>query len=127
VVADRHGRAARADNDPRRRPADGYRIRTPKRFRRVVEEAVASLPDRFAEPLSNARLHVVDVPPDPIVTIDGDIVLATFGDDLLTVYRRPVEARADSRGALEDILAIAIAQAVGRSQGWGDDIDELFS
>ena len=126
MVADRHGRSSRADNDPRRRPTDGYRVRTPQRFRRLIEDAVASLPARLAEPLASARLAVFDVPPPEAVTANGEVVLAVFSDNLLTVYRRPVETRADSRGTLEETLLVAIAQAVGRSLGYGDDPDELF-
>lgn len=126
MVTDRHGRASRADNDPRRRPSDGYRVATTARFRRIVESAVAALPARLAEPLAGARLIVAEVPPEPGVTADGDVVLATFGGDVLTVYRRPVESRADSRAALEETLMLAIGEAVAASLGYGGDIGDLF-
>ena len=126
MVADRHGRASRADNDPRRRPSDGYRVGTAVRFRRIVEDAVAALPQRLAQPLVGARLFVAEVPPDPGVNADGDVVLATFDGTVLTVYRRPVEGRADSRAALEETLMLAIAQAVATALGHGGDIEDLF-
>ena len=124
MVADRHGRAYRADNDPRRRPPDGYRVRTVSRFRRVVEDAVAALPSRLARPLAGARLDVTEVPPEPA---DGaDVALATFDGTVLTVFRRPVESRADTRAGLEETLLIAVGQAVARFLGSSDDIDDLF-
>lgn len=124
MVADRHGRAHRADNDPRRRPPDGYRVRTAARFRRVVEDAVAALPDRLARPLAGARLVIEEVPPEP--DAHGGVVMATFAGRVLTVYRRPVESRADSRSALEETLLVAVGQAVARAMGYGDDVDDLF-
>lgn len=126
MVADRHGRAARADNDPRRRPSDGFRISGAQRFGRIVADAVASLPDRLQRPLRGARVRIVDVPEVPQLAPDGDLVLADFAAGVLTVYRRPVEGRADSRTALEEILLFAIGQAVARAEGFGDDIDDLF-
>ena len=126
MAADRHGRAHRADNDPRRRPSDGFRIAGATRFSRIVADAVASLPDRLRRPLHGARVQIVDVPPAPALTPDGDLVLAEFASGVLTVYRRPVETRADSRGTLEEILIVAIAQAVARTEGFGDDVDDLF-
>ncbi len=124
MVADRHGRAQRADNDARRRPPDGYRVRTAQRFRRVVEDAVALLPQRLAQPLTGAHLVIADVPPQP--SPGGDIPLASFERGRLTVYRRPVEIRAESRATLEETLVIAIGQAVARAMGYPDDLDDLF-
>jgi hypothetical protein len=124
MVADRHGRAHRADNDARRRPPLGFRVDGASRFRRVIADAVSALPSPLAAPLEGARVVVEDVPGDPAVTVDGDLVLATFADDVLTVYRRPVELRSDSRAGLEEILIVAIGQAVARSLGYTDDPDE---
>ena len=126
MVADRHGRSARADNDPRRRPSDGFRVAGATRFGRIVADAVASLPDRLRRPLHGARVRIVDVPQTPTLSPEGDIVLAEFRDSVLTVYRRPVESRADSRLALDEILLFAIGQAVARAEGFGDEIDDLF-
>ena len=124
MVADRHGRAFRADNDARRRPPLGFRVDGPGRFRRVVADAISVLPATLAEPLAHARLVIEDVPPDPVVTIGGELVLATFADGVLTVYRRPVELRADSRAGLEETLVIAVGQAVARALGYGDDPEQ---
>lgn len=124
MVADRHGRAHRADNDARRRPPLGFRVDGVNRFRRVIGDAVAALPAPLTTPLDGARVVIEDVPPDPVVTVDGDLVLATFADGVLTVYRRPVELRADTRSGLEETLMVAIGQAVARALGYGDDPEQ---
>lgn len=123
---DRHGRAARVDNDPRRRPADGFRLRGADRFRRVVGEVVSTLPERFVQALGGARLAVEEVPEAPMTDANGDIKLATFDGTTLTVYRRPIELRAENRGTLEETIVVAVGQAVARRLGWGDGIDDLF-
>jgi hypothetical protein len=124
MVADRHGRAYRADNDARRRPPLGFRVEGVARFRRVIADAASALPAPLATPLEGARVVIEDVPPDPVVTVDGDLVLATFADGVLTVYRRPVELRADTRTGLEETLIVAIGQAVARALGYGDDPEQ---
>jgi predicted Zn-dependent protease with MMP-like domain len=126
MVSDRHGRAARADNDPRRRPSDGFRAVTAQRFRRLVDAIVAGLPQRYAAPLTGATIVVEDLPPPPLVDREGEVLLARFDHGRLTVYRRPLEMRAESRQMLEDATMVAIAQAVARSLGFDDDIEGLF-
>lgn len=124
MVADRHGRAHRADNDARRRPPLGFRVGGVPRFRRVIADAASALPASLTKPLEGARIVIEDVPPDPVITVDGDVVLATFADGVLTVYRRAVELRADTRAGLEETLIIAIGQAVARALGLGDDPEQ---
>lgn len=126
MPSDRHGRTGRVDNDPRRRPSDGYRLRGPDRFRRVVGEVASTLPDRFVEALGGSRLVVADVPEAPMTEPGGDVTLASFDGTTLTVYRRPIELRADNRGTLEDTIAIAVGLAVARHLGWGDDVEGLL-
>ena len=126
MATDRHARSARADNDPRRRPSDGYRVHSDARFRRVVLDAIASLPDRLADPLDQARIVVVEVPPPPMVGADGDMMLAEFDGRVLTVYRRPLEMRAESRVTLEETVMLAVGLAVARRSGWDEDIEGLF-
>ena len=125
VSRDRHGRTARADSDRRRRPAPGFRARNVGRFRQIVEDAVDTLPERLAAPLDDAELEIADVPPG-----GGDTVsLAHFRPSprpaLLTVYRRPLESRAESRIELEEIVRIAIGEAIARALGI-TDLDDLF-
>jgi hypothetical protein len=126
MPSDRHGRTGRVDNDPRRRPSDGFRLRGADRFRRVVGEVVSTLPARFTTALGNARLIVEEVPAAPMTEADGDIKLATFDGTTLIVYRRPIELRAENRGSLEETIVIAVGQAVARRLGWEDDIEGLF-
>jgi predicted Zn-dependent protease with MMP-like domain len=126
MPTDRHGRAARVDGDPRRRPSDGYRLRGADRFRRVVSDAVATLPDRFVTALGGARLVVEDVPPPPMTNSAGEVTLAAFDGSVLTVYRRPVEIRAESPGTLEETIIVAVGQAVARWFGWDDDVEGLL-
>lgn len=125
MAADRHGRAWRVDNDPRRRPGDGFRVQGLRRFRRVVVDALASLPRRYASALVGAEIRIADVPPAP-EPADDEVVLATFSRGVLTVYRRAAETRSESRGELEQVLIVAIAQAVARHLGDSDDVDDLF-
>ena len=135
---DRHGRSLRADSDPRRRPPDGFRVRDATRFRQIVLDAISALPERLGAPLDAADIAVTDVPLiDEAVTtasawtrLDG-FELATFDRrakprPLLTVYRRPLETRAESRTDLEDVVKLAIGEAVARALGMEDDLDDLF-
>ena len=124
---DRHGRAAHADTDGRRRPPAGFRPVTVRRFSQLVGDAVSSLPAQQSDPLRGADLVVGDVPP-PGETITLAEFRAGAGagrPPVLTVYRRPLEARADSRAELEDVLRIAVGEAVARALGI-TDIDDLF-
>lgn len=123
---DRHGRASRSNNDRRRRPSDGFRARDAGRFRQVVEEAVDSLPERLAAPLEDADVVVAAVPPPGATAPDGSVLCAAFADSRLTVYRRPLEARAVSHGELEETVRVAVGQAVARALGLDDDPDDLF-
>ncbi|MPZ72457.1 MAG: hypothetical protein GEU74_04390 [Nitriliruptorales bacterium] len=126
MVPDRHARASKVDHDPRRRPSDGFRVLSSNRFRGLVEDAVAALPQRFSRPLTGAVVVVRDLPPPPMVDRDGEVVLATVDEGRLTVYRRPLEMRAETRGMLEETVMLAVAQAVSRAQGLDDDLDEFF-
>ena len=124
-VPDRHGRTARAYNDPRRRPSDGFRALTPVRFRKLVDDAISALPERYGSPLKGAMVQIADLPPPPMVDRDGEVLLATFDRRRLTVYRRPVEMRADTRAGLEEVVLVAIAQAVAQALGLDEDDDFL--
>ena len=126
MVPDRHGRTNKADNDPRRRPSDGFRALSRVRFAKLVEDAITVLPQRYAQPRANAEVTVEELPPPPMVDDAGEIVLATFDRRRLTVYRRPLQMRAETRSLLEETVIVAIAQAVARAMGYGDDLNDLF-
>lgn len=122
---DRHGRAARSDSDRRRRPATGFRARDVRRFRQIVEDAVDTLPEQLASPLDSADLVIVDIPPRSGDPVDLASFQPAATPPLLTVYRRPLEMRAESRLELEEVVRIAVGEAVARALGI-TDIDDLF-
>ncbi len=125
AAGDRHGRGFRADNDRRRRPADGFRVRDAARFAQIVEEAVSTLPTRLAEPVEAAEITVTAVPPET-TAVRGPPQLADLSANRLTVYRRPLESRAEGRAELVAVVRLAVGEAVARALGIDDDLDDLF-
>lgn len=119
---DRHGRTRRTDGDRRRRPADGFRARDPRRFVDLAEEAIRTLPVRLLREIADARLMVEDVPreeDDGVLPDEPPLGRLELGSPrVLVLYRRPIELRAGSRGELGDVLRDAVAQAIGRGLGW---------
>jgi predicted Zn-dependent protease with MMP-like domain len=130
---DRHGRALRADGDPRRRPPDGYRVRDRRRFAALARRVVAELPDDLRHHLDRATVDVVDVPDaralrhvgsDPADVPLADLDLGGPGRPrVLHVHRRPIEARADRRSELIAVLDLAIRHAVQDALGLPRDPD----
>lgn len=126
---DRHGRTQRADGDPRRRPADGFRVRDGRRFARLVEEAVTLLPAAVGAHAEQAELVIADV---PAADAEHDVPLARYEraargrPDRLTVFRRAVESRAASREELTEIARVAIAEEIADALGidLGEEWDE---
>jgi predicted Zn-dependent protease with MMP-like domain len=132
VKDDRHARHRRADTDRRRRPGDGFRTRDRQRFSRLVEDALAGLPDAVLEHIGGATLVIVDLPPEgsatvhgpPLVHLDGTRSTSVTGRGTITqlrVHRRPVEARASSRADLAEVVRDAVVLAVAERLGWDDD------
>jgi len=126
---DRHGRASRSDNDRRRRPSDGFRLRDAARFARLTEDALATLPEPLLEALEDAELEIVDVPPEPAAGAD-DVALAGFRPARgrvparVTVYRRPLEARALARLELVELVRVAVGREVAVALGLDVDLDD---
>lgn len=128
---DRHGRGARGVPDRRRRPLDGYRLPSARRFADLVHDVVATLPPPVREALATADIVVGEVPPPGTVPVDGMLPLVEVRGrarqaSRVVVYRRPVEARALSRLDLADLLGEALiveaASALGLDLGeWGFD------
>lgn len=121
---------ARADNDRRRRPADGFRLRDEERFADVAEDALADLPDPLLDAVTDMRLIVADVPPPPKggEALQLDVPLAVFRPAStdeppeVTVYRRPLEARAASRVELQELIRLVVGREV--ADALGIEIDE---
>lgn len=133
---DRHGRRRRASADRRRRPVDGYRLPERRRFERLVVDTMGTLPDELMAHLDGTQLVIEDLPP-PVP--DGEpIPLGTYrgpgsvGADRVplpqrvTIYRRPIEARALSRADLIDLVRSTVLHEVAHHLGIDDDrIEEL--
>lgn len=131
---DRHGRAARADNDLRRRPSDGFRTASRARFVALATRAASRLPAELRVHLSGARLRVEEVPTDGDGPGGGPLHVDAIGDVPLCVvalnppepatvrlFRRPLELRATSRPQLESELERALRNAVRDALGLGPD------
>jgi len=159
-MPDRHARHRRSATDRRRRPVDGYRMTNATRFDRLVDDAVAGLPDGLLPYLTGIEIAVADVPPERRGP-DPDVVLARLrrlpprrlrrrgadgqrgtdghrgveghrgaeGADAtgrLTLYRRPLEARAVSRDDLLDLVQVTIVQELADHFGIDEDrLDEF--
>jgi predicted Zn-dependent protease with MMP-like domain len=128
---DRRGRAARADGDPQRRPGEGFRTASHARFRALVERALSGLDADLHRHIATAELVVEDVPdPDaPADPVDG-VLLARLDlggprrPAVLTVWRRPLELRADSRADLVDAVEEAVRHAVQDALGMPRDDED---
>jgi predicted Zn-dependent protease with MMP-like domain len=138
VRDDRHARHRRAEPDRRRRPVDGFRTADRGRFGRLVEDALAELPPSFLEHLDGTTIVVEDVPPVPGDGDAGEVALAAYDTapvrgrgrrapgHLLTLYRRPLEARATSKRDLAAIVREVTVLEVAEHLGIDDDqIDDL--
>jgi predicted Zn-dependent protease with MMP-like domain len=122
----RHGREARADHDRRRRPSDGFRVRDTARFQRIAEDALSGLPAEILDPLSDAELLIVDIPPEPAAD-EHEVPLVAFepgGRPRLTLYRRPLEARALGRPELSELVRLAVGREVALTLGLDLDFDD---
>ena len=137
---DRHARHRRAAPDPRRRPVDGFHATSRKRFERLVDDALSSLPPELLGYLDNVQLTVEDVPP-PDPAGGGDEVLlglyegvprterelgVAFLPDRITLFRRPLEAQVRNRRELADAVRETVVHEIAHHLGIDDDrLDEL--
>ncbi len=138
---DRHGRHRRSPIDPRRRPVDGYRPLRPGAFDRMVAEAVASLPAELLAYVDNVQIIVEDVPPPDLDGEGEDAILlglyegvprtergwdAPLLPDRITLFRKPIEARARNRAELEMIVQDTVVHEIAHHFGIDDDrLDDL--
>ena len=140
VMIERHARHRRRDVDRRRRPVDGARTSSVDRFARLVDDAIATLPRDFLPYLRDVQVNVADVPPaDPMGSGD-EILLGLYEGtprtvrdthppllpDRITLFRRPLEARARNRRDLAELVRHTVLHEVAHHFGIDDDrLDEL--
>lgn len=135
---DRHARHRRADADRRRRPSDGFRAADADRFARLVEDAVASLPRALLAYLDDVRLTIAEVPPATPAVEPDEVLLGLYqrvprtarasGDaaDRITLFRRPIEARARTKRELAEIVRETVVHELAHHHGLDDDrLEEL--
>jgi predicted Zn-dependent protease with MMP-like domain len=129
---DRHARRRHRVADPRRRPVDGYRLAGGERFDRLVGEVLAELPGAVLDHLQQVELRLADVPPTPAPGEIEEVLLARYepagptGRAIrtparLTLYRRPIEARAHSKPELIALLREVLVRETARQLGIDDD------
>ncbi|MGH3440870.1 MAG: metallopeptidase family protein, partial [Nitriliruptorales bacterium] len=137
---DRHDRRRRGRPDRRRSPSDGYRATRSDRFARLVDDAVATLPREFLDYLDNVQIVVEDVPPANVLGDGDEVLLGLYQGvprteraadppvlpDHITLYRRPIEARATSKAELADLVRDVVVHEIAHHFGIDDDrLDEL--
>ncbi|MBC7679767.1 MAG: metallopeptidase family protein [Pseudorhodobacter sp.] len=129
---DRHGRGLRGRLVPPAVRVAGRDRRVPlsqtrsERFDDLVRDAVQELDERWATELADVELAVEEVPPDGAGSRDGVIADDTTGGPValgllvrppdgpprITVYRRPLEARALDRAELAELVAEVVQEQV---------------
>jgi len=134
---DRHARHRRSPDDGLRRPGQGWRSASRARFERLVDDAMSDLPPFVTGHLENVAIVVAEVPDE---RFDGDVLLGLYegvprperGEwlpplpDTITLYRRPLEARAGSREQLRALLTETLVHEIAHHVGIDDDrLDEL--
>lgn len=139
-MRERHGRHRRRDTDPRRRPAEGFRALRPGRFERLVVAAVEGLPEELLAYLDNVQIVVDEVPAADLPGIGEEVLLGLYEGvprtergyepialpDVITLYRRPIEARARSMRELTLIVQETVVHEIAHHFGIDDDrLDEL--
>jgi predicted Zn-dependent protease with MMP-like domain len=140
-MRDRHARHRRRDVDRRRRPVDGTRARSADRFARLVDDALSSLPRGFLPYLEHVLVRVEDIPPADPVGAGEEVLLGLYEGvprtardplappihpDRITLYRRPLEARARNRRDLAELVRHTVVHEVAHHFGIDDDrLDEL--
>jgi predicted Zn-dependent protease with MMP-like domain len=124
-MIDRHARHRRTPLDRHRRPVDGYRTRSTDRFAQLVGDALRSLPAPLLAEFDTVDVAVGDI---PVLTEDDDLVLATSGAadattrrERITLFRRPLEARARDRHDLRELVRDVLVQELAQLRGFDDD------
>ena len=125
---DRHGRRRRARLVGPAAEVGGRTVRVPLWRSRVdvfvdlVDDAFAALIGRWPEELAGVRVQVEDVPDPDAPTDDavadetsgGAVPLAQVSGRTLVIYRKPVEARAEDRDDLADLVQEVVVDLVAQ-------------
>lgn len=134
-MPDRHARHRRSPADRRRRPVDGYRTASADRFDHLVDDAIGALPEPLRRYLDDVEVAVAEVP----TVAAEEVALAsmrslrgprarrrTTASARLTLFRRPLEARAVSRADLLDLIQLVVVDQLAEHFGIDDDrLDDL--
>lgn len=128
---DRHARHRHRATDPRRRPVDGFRLAGGARFDRLIGQVLADLPGPVLAHLRDVDLRLADIPPPNPEGTSVVVPLAHYdpaGRSLagrqrarLTLFRRPIEARARSKEELLALLRELLVREVAVQLGIDDD------
>lgn len=125
-MSDRHARHRRTPVDRHRRPVDGYRVRSSDRFGLLVRDALRSLPPRLLVAFDEVDVVVADIPTltaaDEPVLATGDPPAAgvTGARERITLFRRPLEARARDRHDLRDLVCEVLVDRLAELRGYDD-------
>ncbi|MFN2558002.1 MAG: metallopeptidase family protein [Nitriliruptorales bacterium] len=137
---DRHARHRRPDADRRQRPSEGFRIGGVRRFERLVDNALASLPGTLLAYVENVQIAVENDPPPEALDRGDGILLGLYQGvpltarasdavvlpDRITLYRRPIELRATNKEELLDLIREVVIHELAHHFGIDDDrLDEL--
>jgi predicted Zn-dependent protease with MMP-like domain len=124
---DRHARHRRTPLDRHRRPVDGFRMRSPARFAHVVQDAMTALPPALVAEFAGVDVTLAEV---PVVPEGGEMLLGTAipgqpdpaaTRDHITLFRRPLEARARDRPDLRELILEVLVQQLALLRGFDDD------
>lgn len=102
---------------------------TAGRFERIAEDAIATLPAALLDALGDAELVVAEIPP-PLAVHEHEVPLVEFvpartGERArVTLYRRPLEARALGRAELGELVRLAVGREVALTFGLDIDLDD---
>jgi hypothetical protein len=106
----------------RRRPPDGYRLADRGRFRRLAELTLRGLGGQVGAAVAAADVTVEEVPPTAEGTVLADFEPAGGGQPArLTLYRRPLELRAESKADLVELIRASVRAEVGDVLGLDDE------
>lgn len=137
---DRHARHRRADVDHRRRPSDGFRVASVRRFERLIDDALASLPAELLTYVENVQIVVEDVPPPDALGRGEEVLLGLYQGvprtarasdppvlpDRITLYRRPIETRVTNKEDLVHLVRDVVVHELAHHFGIDDDrLEEL--